>query len=191
MVAPCWGFCLPEPIGPWTPGATTFLSPLSGTFNYELGQLLGSDGRGSSLPVRRPFSLSASSEDTWDFTINNRIQVGEAGEVEFLRWRVSSLADEQRYVDLADAQVTIALDGAEFGPFALRQSRRDPGLYETRHVSLHWSHRDTVMISPSYGRRGSPSMLRAPRFPPGSSGGKLAATASSISTPRPGSSLAG
>lgn len=66
-------------------------------------------------------------------------------EVEFLRWRVSSLADEQPYVDLEDAQVTIALDGAEFGPFALRQSRGDPSLYETRHVFTAVGEYDTVL----------------------------------------------
>ena len=34
------GFLPTRAYRPGTPGATTFLSPLSGTFNYGLGQLL-------------------------------------------------------------------------------------------------------------------------------------------------------
>ena len=34
MVAPCWGFCLPEPIGPGPPEPPLLFS-LLGTFNYR------------------------------------------------------------------------------------------------------------------------------------------------------------
>ncbi len=56
------------------------------------------------------------------------------GEMQFLRWRVNSLAEEEPYRDLEDAEVTITLDGAEFGPFQVRAARRDPGLYQTQHI---------------------------------------------------------
>ena len=55
-------------------------------------------------------------------------------EMQFLRWRISSLADEEAYTDLQDAEAIIKLAGEEFGPFPVRGSRRDPGLYQTRHI---------------------------------------------------------
>ncbi len=55
-------------------------------------------------------------------------------EMQALRWRVSSLADEKPYSDFQDAKVTISRDGEEYGPFPVRSSRRDPGLYQTRHI---------------------------------------------------------
>jgi hypothetical protein len=55
-------------------------------------------------------------------------------EMQSLRWRVSSLADEKPYADFQAATVTISRDGEEYGPFPVRGSRRDPGLYQTRHI---------------------------------------------------------
>ena len=55
-------------------------------------------------------------------------------EMQFLRWRVSSLTDQEPYQDLEDAEVTITHDGEEFGPFGVRGARRDPGLYQTQHI---------------------------------------------------------
>ncbi len=55
-------------------------------------------------------------------------------EKQFLRWRVSSLTDEKPYTDFQDAEVTISRDGQEYGPFSVRGSRRDPGLYQTQHI---------------------------------------------------------
>ncbi len=52
--------------------------------------------------------------------------------MQFLRWRISSLADEEPYTDLQDAEANIKHDGEEFGPYPVRGSRRDPGLYQTR-----------------------------------------------------------
>ena len=34
------------------------------------------------FPTPRPFALAASSDDTWDFTVNNRIQLPRAGELQ-------------------------------------------------------------------------------------------------------------
>lgn len=55
-------------------------------------------------------------------------------EVQFLRWRVSTLSDQEPYTELTDARVTISKDGEEFGPFDLRSVRSTPGQYQTRHV---------------------------------------------------------
>ncbi len=55
-------------------------------------------------------------------------------EMQFLRWRISTLADREAYTDLQDAEVVITRDGEEFGPFRVRGSRRDPGQYQTQHI---------------------------------------------------------
>jgi len=55
-------------------------------------------------------------------------------EMQFLRWRIRSLDDKEAYTDLQDAEAIIKRDGEEFGPFPVRGSRRDPGLYQTRHI---------------------------------------------------------
>ena len=55
-------------------------------------------------------------------------------EMQYLRWRVSSLADEEPYTDFEDAKVTIKRDGEDFGPFTVRAVRRNPGQYQTQHI---------------------------------------------------------
>jgi len=55
-------------------------------------------------------------------------------EMQFLRWRVSSLADEEPYADFQDAKVTVKHDGEDFGPFDVRAVRRTPGQYQTQHI---------------------------------------------------------
>jgi len=55
-------------------------------------------------------------------------------EMQFLRWRISSLDDEKPYTELQDAEAVIRRDGDEFGPFPVRGSRRTPGLYQTQHI---------------------------------------------------------
>lgn len=55
-------------------------------------------------------------------------------EMQFLRWRVSTLADEKPYADFQDARVVIKRDGEEYGPFDVRGVRREPGQYQTRHI---------------------------------------------------------
>ncbi len=66
-------------------------------------------------------------------------------EMQFLRWRINSLADQEPYVDLADAEVTIKRDGEEFGPFGVRGARGDPGLYQTRHVFTEAGEYESVL----------------------------------------------
>jgi hypothetical protein len=55
-------------------------------------------------------------------------------EIQFLRWRISSLDDEQPFTELTDAQVRITRNGQAFGPHSLRAVRGTPGQYETRHI---------------------------------------------------------
>lgn len=55
-------------------------------------------------------------------------------EIQFLRWRVSSLTDERPYTGLEDANVIITRNGAQFGPYMLREVRGSAGQYETRHI---------------------------------------------------------
>ena len=55
-------------------------------------------------------------------------------EMQFLRWRVSSLADQEPYTAMEDAEVTITRDGEAFGPFGVRSARGNPGQYQTQHL---------------------------------------------------------
>ncbi len=66
-------------------------------------------------------------------------------EMQFLRWRVNALADQEPYTDLEDAEVTIKLDGEEFGPFAVRDARGDAGLYQTRHLFTEAGEYESVL----------------------------------------------
>ena len=66
-------------------------------------------------------------------------------EMQFLRWRISSLADEEPYTDLQGAEVTLKRDGDEFGPFAVRGVRRNPGQYQTRHIFTAEGEYETVL----------------------------------------------
>ncbi len=66
-------------------------------------------------------------------------------EMQFLRWRVSSLADEKAYGDFTDAEVLITYDGEEFGPFPLRGLRGTPGQYQTRHIFTEVGEYETVL----------------------------------------------
>ena len=66
-------------------------------------------------------------------------------EMQFLRWRVSTLAEEEPYSEFQDAKVVIAKDGEELGTFQVRGSRRDPGLYQTRHIFTADGEYDSVL----------------------------------------------
>lgn len=55
-------------------------------------------------------------------------------EIQFLAWRVSSLASEEPYADFTDAEVTVTRNGESFGPFPVRGVRGSPGSYQTRHI---------------------------------------------------------
>ena len=66
-------------------------------------------------------------------------------EMQFLRWRVSSLADEEPYTDMQDAEVTITHDGDARGSFDLRSSRRNPGQYQTQHIFTAVGEYETVL----------------------------------------------
>ncbi len=66
-------------------------------------------------------------------------------EMQSLRWRVSSLADEKPYADFQEARVLIKRDGEEFGPFTVRRVRRTPGLYQTRHIFTEAGEYESVL----------------------------------------------
>ncbi len=66
-------------------------------------------------------------------------------EMQFLRWRVSTLSDEEPYADFQDAKVTISRDGEEFGPFNVRGVRRTPGQYQTRHIFTEAGEYESVL----------------------------------------------
>ena len=66
-------------------------------------------------------------------------------EMQFLRWRVSSLADQEPYADLEDAEVTITRDGEKFGPFGLRGVRGTPGQYQTQHLFTEAGEYESVL----------------------------------------------
>ena len=65
-------------------------------------------------------------------------------EMQFLRWRVTSLSDREPYPDL-DAEVTIKRGGAEFGPIGVRGARGDPGLYQTQHIFTEAGEYESVL----------------------------------------------
>jgi len=66
-------------------------------------------------------------------------------EIQFLRWRVTSLGDDQPYAALTEAEVRITYDGEQFGPFPLRPVRGTPGQYETRHIFTRPAEYGTVL----------------------------------------------
>ncbi len=66
-------------------------------------------------------------------------------EMQYLRWRITSLAEEEPYRDLEDAEVTIKHNGAEFGPFGVRGARGDPGLYQTQHLFTEAGEYESVL----------------------------------------------
>jgi hypothetical protein len=55
-------------------------------------------------------------------------------EMQALRWRVSSLAEETPYTEMKHARVVITRDGEEFGPFSVRAVRGNAGQYQTRRI---------------------------------------------------------
>ena len=66
-------------------------------------------------------------------------------EMQFLRWRVSTLSDEEPYEDFQNAKVTVTRDGEEFGPFEVRGVRRTPGQYQTRHIFTEAGEYESVL----------------------------------------------
>ena len=66
-------------------------------------------------------------------------------EIQFLAWKVNSLATEEPYADFKDAEVTITRDGETFGPFPLRGVRGTPGRYQTRHIFTEVGEYESVL----------------------------------------------
>ncbi len=51
-----------------------------------------------------------------------------------LRWRFTDSETKEPVTDLEALEAVITFDGQEFGAFAARDSRRDPGMYQTFHI---------------------------------------------------------
>lgn len=66
-------------------------------------------------------------------------------EMQFLRWRVSTLAEEEPYSDFQDAKVTVTVDGEQYGPFEVRGVRGTPGRYQTRHIFTQAGEYESVL----------------------------------------------
>lgn len=54
-------------------------------------------------------------------------------EMQFLRWRVSSLDSQEPYTELS-GDVAISFGGEDLGSFPVRRVRGTPGSYQTRHI---------------------------------------------------------
>ena len=65
-------------------------------------------------------------------------------EMQFLRWRVSSLDSREPYTVLS-GEVVISFDGAELGTFPVRRMRGTPGSYQTRHIFTEPGEYQTVL----------------------------------------------
>lgn len=56
------------------------------------------------------------------------------GEVQQLVWRFRGLESSEPFTDIEELSAVITRDGAEYGPFTARMSRRDPGTVQTKHI---------------------------------------------------------
>ena len=65
-------------------------------------------------------------------------------EMQFLRWRVSSLESEEPYTEFS-GEVVISFDGEEQGTFPVRRRRGTPGSYQTRHIFTEPGEYETVL----------------------------------------------
>ena len=65
-------------------------------------------------------------------------------EIQFLRWRVSSLESEEAYTELS-GEVVISFDGEEQGTFPVRGMRGTAGSYQTRHIFTEPGEYETVL----------------------------------------------
>lgn len=65
-------------------------------------------------------------------------------EMQFLRWRVSSLEGGEPYTVLS-GEVVISFGGEEQGTFPVRRIRGTPGSYETRHIFTDPGEYETVL----------------------------------------------
>ena len=65
-------------------------------------------------------------------------------EMQFLRWRVSSLESEEPYAELS-GDVVISFNGEEQASFPVRRMRGTPGSYQTRHIFTESGEYETVL----------------------------------------------
>jgi hypothetical protein len=82
------------------------------------------------------FSMLAVAHESRDIGGMNMVFGGEpepmfTGEKQFLRWRLTELKTDEPVSDLEDMQVTVKIDGKEYGPFEARESWQSAGTYQT------------------------------------------------------------
>ncbi len=65
-------------------------------------------------------------------------------EMQFLRWRVSSLESQEAYTELS-GEVAIGFDGEELATFPVLGVRGTPGSYQTRHIFTESGTYQTVL----------------------------------------------
>ncbi len=68
------------------------------------------------------------------------------GEKQFLRWRLTELTTDEPVSDLIDMQVTVKIDGKEYGPFEVRESWENAGTYQTMHI-FTWAGDGTATLT--------------------------------------------
>ncbi|HNP34393.1 MAG TPA: hypothetical protein PKK10_00960 [Woeseiaceae bacterium] len=57
-----------------------------------------------------------------------------AGEREYLRWRFTDATSNKPVVGLSNMFVSISFSGKTFGPFEVRPSPTEPGIYQSNHI---------------------------------------------------------
>jgi len=57
-----------------------------------------------------------------------------SGEKQSLVWRFRDKESEEPFGELSDLEAVVRYQGTEYGPFASRVSRREPGLVQTMHI---------------------------------------------------------
>lgn len=65
-------------------------------------------------------------------------------EIQFLRWRVSTLDSEEAYTELS-GEVAISFDGVAQGSFPVGAVRGTPGSYQTRHIFTEPGEYSTIL----------------------------------------------
>ena len=75
-------------------------------------------------------------------------------EVEWLRWRFTSLETDEPFTAIEEAQAIVRRDGQEYGPFELRGPRNEPGLHQSMHIFTAAGDYETVL---SFKKKGNPT----------------------------------
>ena len=75
-------------------------------------------------------------------------------EVEWLRWRFTSLETDEPFTDIELAHAIVKLDDQEYGPFELNGPGNQPGLQQSRHIFTAAGEYEAVL---SFTKKGDPT----------------------------------